>query len=226
MNPKDLFIFIGAPGSGKGSLSRLCVDELGLTQLSTGFLCRKHIAEKTPIGEKIDLVINSGKLIPDNMILDMVKQWLGEHINSVQGIILDGFPRTGSQAEALQNLIEQQLPNFTVNVVKLAISNQAVTQRLLNRSICQNQNCQAVYSTAENSRLRPKKDGICDRCSSPLRKRDDDAEAVIAQRLHDYNDQERELMSFYADHGVNVVTINVEQPLESVFEEFKQHFGY
>ena len=226
MNRKDLYIFIGPPGSGKGSLSRLCVEQLGLAQLSTGFLCRKHIAEKTTIGKKIDLVINSGKLIPDAMIIDMVQEWLLEHADKIQGIIFDGFPRTRSQAEALQNLIEQQLPDFTVNVVQLTISPDTVVQRLLNRSICQNQDCQAVYSLLSGSRLAPKEPGICDFCASPLTKRDDDAAAVVQKRLQEYKEQEHELIEFYTAHGIPIMHINVEQPLGSVFEEFKQHFGY
>lgn len=226
MNRKNLFIFIGPPGSGKGSLSRLCVEQLGLTQLSTGFLCRKHIAKKTTIGKKIDLIIKSDKLILDAMIIDMVQEWLLTHTETVQGIILDGFPRTGSQANALQALIVDRLPNFKVNVVQLSISSDAVVQRLLNRSICQNQDCQTVYSLLPDSRLAPKEFGICDLCASSLTKRDDDAAVVVKKRLQEYKKQEKELVEFYKAHNVSIVQINVEQPLGSVFEEFKQHFGY
>lgn len=224
MNRKDLFIFIGPPGAGKGSLSRLCVQNLGFTQLSTGFLCRKHIAEKTTIGNKIDFLIKSGKLIPDSMIIDMVQQWLLEHMDSVQGIILDGFPRTKFQAIALHTLIQERLPNFYVKVVQLAISQDAVTQRLLNRYICNNKDCQAVYSLLSGSRLAPKAASICDRCSSPLAKRDDDTADVVQKRLQEYKNQEQELLEFYSTHDVAVNHVNVEQSLESVFEEFKHLF--
>lgn len=226
MNQKNLFIFIGPPGSGKGSLSRLCVEQLGLTQLSTGFLCRKHIAEKTPIGKKIDLVINSGKLISDDMIIAMVQDWLQKHADSVHGIILDGFPRTRAQAEALQQLIAQKLPKFATKIVQLSIGHDTVMQRLLSRSMCQNQDCQAVYSTLPGSPQAPKQPGTCDLCGSLLKKRDDDEKAVIQKRLDDYKEQEAALLGFYREQGVSVEQLSVEQPLKAVFEEFKQRFDY
>jgi adenylate kinase len=224
MNRKDLFIFIGPPGAGKGTLSKLCVQNLGYTQLSTGFLCRKHIAEKTTIGNKIDFLIKSGKLIPDSMIIDMVQEWLVEHKDTVRGIILDGFPRTSLQAQALNKLIQEKLPDFCVHVVQLTISPKTVTQRLLNRYICTNKDCQAVYSLMSGSNLAPKALSTCDACSSPLTQREDDMAEIVQKRLQEYKNQEKELLEFYQAHDVAVQPINVEQPLESVFEEFKQHF--
>ena len=106
-NQKNLIVFMGPPGAGKGSLSQLCVDEFGWVQLSTGFLCRKHIAAQTTIGRQIDFFIKSGKLVDDSLIVDMVEEWLAEQIDQQRGVILDGFPRSVVQAQALDEILKK-----------------------------------------------------------------------------------------------------------------------
>ena len=131
-------MFIGAPGSGKGTLSALCVRELGWERLSTGELCRKHIAEKTSIGTEIDFAIKSGKLVSDILIASMVEQWFVEHKKSNKPVILDGYPHTVSQAKALDSLFEELFPNIQLKVVHFLISQDALRERLDGRLICLN----------------------------------------------------------------------------------------
>ena len=102
---QQLVIFIGPPGAGKGSISQLCVQAFGWKQLSTGYLCRKHINEQTEIGKEIDFSIKSGKLVSDRLIVTLVEQWLADPSQHESPIILDGFPRNIAQAEALHEII-------------------------------------------------------------------------------------------------------------------------
>ena len=119
---KDIYIFVGPPGSGKGSLSHLCKKNLGWAHLSTGNLCRQHIARMTDIGLKIDHAIKSGKLIDDELMIDMVASWIQEATELSSGIILDGFPRTVAQARALDYLFAQDnFNNSSVTVVSMNI---------------------------------------------------------------------------------------------------------
>ena len=123
---KQLVIFLGPPGSGKGSLSQLCVENFGWKQLSTGYLCRKHIKEQTEIGKQIDFLIKSGKLISDKLIIDMVEQWLQESMRQSSFIILDGFPRNIAQAEAFHEIIDKKLSFFKIEIFKLFVSDEIV----------------------------------------------------------------------------------------------------
>ena len=125
-----IFIFIGPPGAGKGSLASLCVKHFDWLQISTGNLCRKHIAEQTKIGKEIDLIIKSGKLINDSLINSMVFEWLNEHVGRASGVIFDGYPRTVAQAEAFDALIDSQLSDVQVKVILFELSDDVVVNRL------------------------------------------------------------------------------------------------
>ncbi|MGE0206595.1 MAG: adenylate kinase family protein [Candidatus Babeliales bacterium] len=217
---KQLVVFIGPPGSGKGSLSQLCVQNFGWKQLSTGYLCRKHINEQTEIGQQIDFSIKSGKLVSDSLIVRMVEEWLIEPSLEVPHIILDGFPRNVSQAEALHAMIVEKLSDFQLTVFKFFVSDEVVARRLLTRFICENKDCQAVYSDQAGG-VNPKVSGVCDYCSSCLVKRNDDEEQTIINRLKTYRMHEHELISFYKTRGLPVNEIDAERSLEGVFKIFK-----
>jgi len=164
MTRKEIVLFLGPPGAGKGTLSHLCVKRLGWVQLSTGNLCREHIAQSTEIGKKIDFALKSGKLVEDSLIVDMVDQWLNgltETVTGGQTVIFDGFPRTVPQAEALQELIAKR-GDISLRLVRLTMSDNDLVTRLLARAICKNNKCQAVYSVHEHSTLKPRKPDICD----------------------------------------------------------------
>ncbi len=217
---RQLVIFLGPPGSGKGSLSQLCVESFGWKQLSTGFLCRKHIKEQTEIGKQIDFFIKSGKLISDKLIVDMVEQWLEESTQQDSFIILDGFPRNIVQAEALHEIIDKKRFFFKIEIFKLFVSDEIVLQRLLARYICDNKDCQAVYSM-NTAGLKPKEIGICNHCFAKLIRRSDDEGKTIRNRIDTYRIHEKGLVDFYALKGLKVNEINVEKSLDMVFQNFK-----
>ncbi len=216
----NIYVFLGPPGVGKGSLSKLCVEKLGWQQLSTGNLCRMHIANQTDIGKKIDFIIKSGKLVPDDVITEMVSDWLIKNYDSNRTIILDGFPRTVIQAKAIDDLLKEKFPGSKINVVKLIIPEKTVISRLTSRLICGNSKCQAVYSTMTKA-LAPKDINVCDKCSCKLIKRQDDNEQSIKERLAVYNEHENELLKYYSKNQ-KILDLNVEKNLDEVFEDFKK----
>jgi len=221
----DVLVFLGAPGAGKGTLAEKCVQELEFVQLSTGNLCRMHIADQTEIGKQIDLIIKSGKLVSDSLIVDMVADWFAKQVGKTSTIILDGFPRTVAQAEALKKLFEAKFPTVKLSVVKLEISDEEVVERLCSRVVCENKACQAVYSLVQGSSLAPAQAGACDLCGGSLIVRPDDAEDSVRRRLQVYHQHENALLDFYTSIQQPVIRLNVEKPLEEVFSEFKGVMG-
>ncbi|MCX5922462.1 MAG: nucleoside monophosphate kinase [Candidatus Dependentiae bacterium] len=226
MNSKtDVIILIGPPGAGKGSLANLCIKNLGWKQLSTGNLCRKHIAEQTEIGKQIDFAIKSGKLVSDSLMTGVVDEWLSSQIGRVPAVILDGFPRTVAQAKALGEYLKDKESHLKLTVVKLFISHEKVIARLCNRYICSNIECQAIYSLSTGSTLVPQKEMICDTCGNPLTKRKDDEEEAIVERLQIYRKHEQDLLNFYINAQHAVTECNVERSLNEIFEDFKRLMG-
>ncbi|MBM3886723.1 hypothetical protein FJ364_02220, partial [Candidatus Dependentiae bacterium] len=143
--PKAIFSFFGPPGSGKGTLAERLKEDLGFAVLSTGNLCRFHIAQKTPLGEQLAELVNRGHLIPDALISTMVQEWLQEQMRLGKTIILDGFPRTGGQAESLMQFLKQH-QTYIFRVLFVELNDEAIIKRLLGRRVCSDKKCQAVYS--------------------------------------------------------------------------------
>lgn len=218
-----VYIFIGPPGSGKGTLSQLCTEYLGWSQLSTGALCRKHIQEKTEIGKQIDFAIKSGKLISDTLVTEMVCGWLTQHVGGSQTpIILDGYPRTVVQAEAFNRFVGTQENNVQLYIVRFFISDEQVITRLSTRYICQNKECQVVYSSSIETALASGKEMTCSRCSSSLGRRADDEADAVQERLNIYHMHEQQLVDFYEQQNQPIFEFNVEKSVPEVFDEFKQ----
>jgi adenylate kinase len=218
---QKVFIFIGAPGSGKGTLAYWCTKRFGWQQVSTGNLCRKQIAEETEIGKEIDLIIKSGKLIDDDLITSMVFQWLQDHKSHLSGVIFDGYPRTVKQAHDFEKILADLFPEVRPSVVSFVISDEAIVQRLSNRLVCSNKQCQAVYSCGANniSLGMP-----CKECGSRLERRADDSEEAVKKRLTIYHKHEKELLGFYkASNTVDICELFVERPIADVFECFVQY---
>jgi len=219
----DIFVLVGPPGSGKGSVSGLCIQEFGWKQLSTGNLCRKHIAEQTEIGKQIDFILKSGRLVSDDIIIDMVNEWLAEQLDLGVTVILDGYPRNVVQANALQRFLEQEAYNSVpFYVVEFIIPDSVVIDRICNRAICKNRDCQAVYSLVKGSSLRPKRDMMCDLCDNSLYVRPDDTLGAVKERLKVYHEHADALLSFYKSKGFDVACVDATKPLEDVFKGFKK----
>lgn len=223
---KKMLIFLGSPGSGKGSLSQLCFRREGWQQLSTGNLCREHIVNKTEIGKTIDFAMKSGKLISDSLIISMVADWLRNNGSKHDTIILDGFPRTVEQAAALRELLLQ--PDFKgmkLILVRINVSDKIVHERLTGRTICQNNKCQVVYSIHPGSELGPMQEMVCDVCTSPLIRRQDDNARAIDERLQQYHKHETDLVNFYNSVDEKIIEINGEVPLEAVYDNLIKQLG-
>lgn len=221
---KNVYIFIGPPGSGKGTLSYLCVRTLGWVQLSTGNLCRKHIAEQTEIGKQIDFALKSGKLVSDDLINAMVHDWFASTIQESDNIILDGYPRTVKQAEALLNFLKEKLSHVNVRIIRFFISDNTVISRICGRLVCQNKDCQEVYSLNPGARV-PAQDMKCDVCSSDLGRRNDDVVSAVHDRLQTYHKHEKDLLEFYEQTNFITKELCVDKHFDEVFDDFKKLVG-
>jgi adenylate kinase len=221
-----VFIFIGPPGAGKGSLASLCVKKFNWLQISTGNLCRKHIAEQTKIGKEIDLIIKSGKLINDDLVSFMVFEWFNENIGKARGIIFDGYPRTVVQAQAFDTMLKVKFPFVQVKVVLFSlITDDVIVNRLCSRYVCQNKECQAVYSLSPHSDLASIETTVCDLCSGHLGRRDDDNEVAVRKRLDIYHRHEQQLIDFYQSNDNEIIELNASKQVLEVFEDFIQIIG-
>lgn len=216
-----IFLFLGPPGSGKGTLSVLCAQQFGWKHLSTGDLCRQHIQQGTALGKQIQQIITSGGLVSDQIIADMVTDWIISQDPMPQGIILDGYPRTKKQAEMLYELVCQKLQRFEIVLVKLNIDAQLLVDRILNRVVCSNKDCGRVYSLSSQSQAHPKHDMICDVCGSALVRRSEDTADTLKQRLNLYYQYEQEIVDFYVEKGCKISMIQAAGAIQDMFENFK-----
>ncbi len=222
MKKRTLYVFIGPPGSGKGTLSQKCVQELEWEQISTGNLCRKHIEEQTPIGKEIDFAIKSGKLVDDSLITKMVFDWFAQLPQKGNSIILDGYPRTVAQAETFNEFVSSVTFPFDVKVIKFTLDDTTLIERLGRRFICRNKECQTAYAVFPGSKLAPKKEAICDRCGSSIGRRKDDMPEAIKERLKGYHQHEKELIDCLKKAGHTVYEFSTNKPIKDLFYEFKE----
>ena len=225
MSVQTVILFIGPPGSGKGTLSQMCVQKLGWEQISTGNLCRTHIENKTEIGKSIDFAIKSGKLVSDSLMSQMVFEWFRKRENGSNIVILDGYPRTLNQAKDFADLTSHLDEAAKVVVVKFVVNDQVVIDRLSNRYICKNKACQRVYSLKSLSPFAPKKHMICDMCDTELMKRKDDHLEAICERLKVYHLHENDLLEHYSDTGYDIQEFESDLPLDQLFARLKKAIG-
>jgi len=217
---KLLLSLFGAPGSGKGTLARACKERLGLTNLSTGELCRRYVAQKTEIGKQIIKITESGGLVPDELMVTIVTTWFEEVWLHAQGVLLDGFPRTKGQVIAFMNFLKNRGLEHYLSVVVLNVAHETLIERLASRLVCSNKNCQEIYSRI--IRL-PRRENLCDTCGSAVLRRVDDEEDAVKERLKIYDQHRETLLRTYRLLGCHVATIEVgRQTVEQVFEEFKK----
>lgn len=192
-----IIIMLGAPGTGKGTVASLLEQQTELKQVSTGDIFRKNIKEQTELGKIADSYISKGNLVPDDITIDVVKNRLEEK-DVENGIILDGFPRTVKQAEALDEILKEKGKKVDM-VLNLTTPEEEIVERIINRRVCSNQECKAVYNLIMNP---PKQEGICDKCGSELVQRKDDNEETIKIRIHNYINQTSPLVEYYQNKGV------------------------
>lgn len=191
-------IMLGAQGTGKGTVAGLISEQTGLPQISTGDIFRKNISEKTPLGVEADKYISKGNLVPDDITVPMVEDRLTWD-DAKNGVILDGFPRTIEQAEKLDKILAKKGEKIDL-VINLVTPKEEIIDRMLTRRVCTNQDCKATY----NIKLHPPvKEGICDKCGSPLKQRADDSDPeAIKRRLDIYEEKTSPLVEYYKEKGV------------------------
>jgi len=222
MTGSKIFILLGPPGAGKGTLSSLCVQHFGWEQLSTGNLCRDHLARATPLGLQMKELIAAGQLVPDEIIIGFVVDWFVSQEKLPSGILLDGTPRTEHQASVLYDVFKAQFEHVEMVVVKLQIDPELLVKRIVHRVTCSNKNCGQVYSSLPFEESSPKVEMICDHCGSALVRRSDDTAESLQQRLRVYYENEQAIIDFYVDKGLPILTLNGAQPISTMFEKFKE----
>ena len=195
-------IMLGAPGTGKGTVASILAEKLGIPQISTGDIFRKHIKEGTELGKLADSYISKGQLVPDEVTIDIIKERLKQD-DTKKGVILDGFPRTVFQAEKLKEILMEKGEKVDV-VVNLITPEEEIIERIVNRRVCSNQECKAVYNVVLHP---PKIDGICDKCGSELITRKDDNVETIKNRLEQYFKATSPLVEYYEKEEILYSTL-------------------
>ena len=187
-------ILLGAPGAGKGTQADLISHAYGIPQISTGMILREEIAKGSDLGNKVREIIESGNLVPDEDVVAIVKNRL-QQSDCENGYILDGFPRTIPQAEALDSMLSELNSQIDL-VISIEVADEDIVRRMSGRRVCKN--CGASFHIEFN----PSRNGeLCDKCNAPLSVRDDDSPEVVADRLKVYHEKTAPLKEFYEKQG-------------------------
>ena len=212
-----IIIMLGAPGTGKGTVAGILQENIGIKQVSTGDIFRKNIQEGTELGKLAEKYISKGNLVPDDITIQIVKDRL-EQKDVEKGVILDGFPRTIEQAEALDKILEEKNKKVDM-VLNLTTPEDEIIERIVNRRICSNPECKTIYNLVMNP---PKQEGICDKCGSKIVQRKDDNEETIKSRIKLYMEQTSPLIKYYEEKGIlrtEEVSIKINHLGKDVAEE-------
>jgi len=212
----NLMVF-GAPGAGKGTQAKFLVERYNIPQISTGDMLRAAIVEKTAMGMEAKKYMDNGELVPDSTIIGIIKERL-EKDDTQDGFVLDGFPRTLAQAEALDELMKESGKTLD-KVLSFDVPDELIIHRIAGRRVCPK--CGASYHIEFNP---PKKSGVCDACGTELIIRKDDDANTVKNRLINYHKQTAPLIDFYQNMGV-FAQIDGSQDLEKVTEDMFKILG-
>jgi adenylate kinase len=207
-------VLLGPPGSGKGTQAKRLVEMLGTPHVSSGDLFRHHLSEGTELGRRAKAYMEQGELVPDDVTVDMVIERISRP-DCADGVILDGFPRTLTQAEALDEALERRRQRITIAPL-IQVSDEEVIRRLTARRVCEN--CGAVYNLIFNP---PAEKGICDVCGGDLYQREDDNPETVRHRLYTYYKETSPLIGYYFARDL-LVEINGEQSVEDVQQDLQE----
>lgn len=195
-------ILLGAPGAGKGTQAEVISQKLNIPSLSTGNMLREAQKKGTPLGQQAKSYMESGQLVPDELVIGIIKERMAQP-DCAGGFILDGFPRTVAQAEALD-----QMGVAIDRVIEIDVPDEAIVTRMSGRRVCEG--CGASYHLTHNP---PAAEGVCDKCGGKLVTRKDDDPKTVQQRLETYHRQTQPLVDYYRKAG-KLRTIDGNQPLE------------
>ena len=190
-------IMLGAPGTGKGTIAGILPENLGIPQISTGDIFRKNIKEGTELGKLADSYISKGQLVPDEVTVKIVEDRLNQP-DAKNGVILDGFPRTIVQADRLKEILKDKGEKVDITI-NLETPEEEIIERIVNRRVCSNQECKAVYNIVLHP---PKVEGKCDKCGSDLITRKDDKVETVKSRLEQYFTATSPLVEYYKKEGI------------------------
>lgn len=201
-------ILLGPPGAGKGTQAKRVIEEFDIPHISTGDIFRKNIKEKTELGQKVEGLLAQGKLVPDELTIEIVWDRLDQE-DCKNGFLLDGFPRTIPQAEALDEGLAKRGLKLD-RVLNIDVDKDSLVKRLSGRRVCPN--CGASYHIDNNP---TKVDGICDACQTPVIQREDDKEETVLDRIKVYDSQTKPLVDFYSKQDL-VFTVDGTLPIDEI----------
>lgn len=210
-------VLVGPPGAGKGTQAKYISEKFAIPHISTGDIFRKNISEKTSLGVKAKEYIEKGQLVPDVLTVSIVEDRIKQD-DCKNGFMLDGFPRTVSQADALDEVLNSMGKKLDF-VINIEVSSEILVERITGRRVCPK--CGASFHVVFNP---PKKDGICDFCGSNLMHRADDNAETVRKRLNVYEKQTQPLIEYY---GVKKILRNIDgkQDIDRVFKDICQMLG-
>lgn len=212
-------VLLGGPGSGKGTQAKKLTEKLGVPQISTGDIFRAALKEGTPMGLKAKTFMDKGELVPDDVVIGVVEERLAKP-DLDKGFMLDGFPRTLGQAQALDKIIVS-LNKGIDHAILVDVPDEELVARLSGRRTCKDSACGKMYHVMFN---RPKVEGKCDACGSELYQRDDDNEKTIRERLAVYNSATSPLIEFYEGKGL-LRRVKGVGPIDEIFASIEKVLG-
>lgn len=192
-----IIVMLGGPGSGKGTASEKLSKMYGIEHISTGDMLREEIKKESPIGLQVKGLLAEGKLVSDEIVTELLKNKLAG-TECQNGAILDGYPRTKKQAEILTKILKD-LNKKVDSAIELDVADEIIIERIINRELCSNKECGAIY----NKKYNPSKVvGICDKCGAKLITRPDDNRETVQNRLNVYHDESADIIEFYKNNNV------------------------
>ncbi len=207
-------LIMGPPGAGKGTQASRITSFFEIPHISTGDMFRAEIKQASELGKRIKSYLDTGQLVPDEVTVEVIKKRL-QQADTQKGFLLDGFPRTIPQAEALDGILKEMGRSLDL-VINIKVDPQVLLDRMTGRRVCQK--CGATYHVVNQP---PRVEGVCDLCEGELYQRSDDTVETVSNRLDVYQKQTAPLLEYYQQRGI-VAEVNGEQSIDDVFKEIEQ----